>query len=129
MWARWEERFKQFGATRVKFTTSTRGGNRAASDNTIISAKCLLFYNDQSQSQLSTIIDQTLCSEKLEVAILRDEDFKYSARDGESGSFYGSRKGYFVLKFNPLGLHESRGQSKSKPGIIMTRVFKMKKDR
>ena len=25
MWARWEERFKMFGATRVNFTTSTMG--------------------------------------------------------------------------------------------------------
>ena len=110
MWARWEERFKMFGANRVNFTTSACGGNKD-SNNTITNAKCLLFFDDQSQDQLSTIIDQTLCSEKLEVAILRDEDFKYSARDGESGFFYGSRKNYFVLEFNPVGLPESRGQA------------------
>ena len=45
------KRFKQFAATGVKFTSSTRDGNRAASDNTIISAVCLSFYNYQSQSQ------------------------------------------------------------------------------
>ena len=35
MWARWEERFKMFGANRVNFTTTAWGGNKADSNNTI----------------------------------------------------------------------------------------------
>ena len=77
MWKRWEERFKQFGATKISFTTSKQGGNRLSSANTITSAKCLLFFYDDSQPEdrieqsrvtLAAIIDQTLCSEKLAVS-------------------------------------------------------------
>ena len=52
MWARWEERFKMFGANRVNFTTTAWGGNKADSNNNITNAKCLLFFNDQYQFQL-----------------------------------------------------------------------------
>ena len=42
IWARWEERFKMFGANRVNFTTTAWGGNKADSNNTITNANCLL---------------------------------------------------------------------------------------
>ena len=89
MWKRWEERFKQFGATKISFTTSKQGGNRLSSANTITSAKCLLFFYDDSQPEdrieqsrvtLAAIIDQTLCSEKLAVSMLPNEDFKFWAK-------------------------------------------------
>ena len=129
-WAKWEERFKMFGASRTVFSTYKKGGSQ--SGKIITSAKCLLFFDCDHQEQpikLQEIIDQTFCSDRLEVSMNEEEDFGFSTKDRELGCFFGTKVGYPIFEFTPVGLPESRGKDKHRPGIIMSRVFKLKKHR
>ena len=128
MWSKWEERFKSFGAKRIQFTTSRRGGPKDS--KAITGAKCLMFFDCKEDNEreflLENIIQKTLCSETLEVTVL-DEDFGYQVKDSTSGSYYGTKANYPALKFFPPDLAESKGKQKHKPALVMSRVFKLKK--
>ena len=134
MWDKWEERFKSYGANRVEFQKSSRGGSKGS--KSITGAKCLMFFDGDEDIQigdstgvvtLNDIIDKTLCSERLQVRILEQKDFEFQMKESKSGSFFGTKMGYTILEFSPTGLGESRGKGKHRPGMIFSRVFKLKK--
>ena len=52
----WKERFETFGAKRVEFKTSTKGGKNAGKSNT--GAKCLLFFDDEVTEKIRFHQDQ-----------------------------------------------------------------------
>ena len=100
----------------------------------VTGAKCLMFFechdsdkeNDfEGQYSLRWVIDKLLCSERLEVTLLKEEDFAYKAKDSISGAYYGTKRGYPILEFTPTGLPESRGRDKHKAGCVVSRVFKL----
>ena len=128
MWSKWEERFKTFGAKRVQFETSRYG--RKKSRVTSTGAKCLFFFDDKNSPQekaLKSIVEKILCNEVLEVTLLDEEDFGYQVKDKETNSYFGSRCGYQIFKFFPSKLEESKGKSKFRPSLIISRVFLLKK--
>ena len=116
--------------------TSTRGGSDAG--KTITGAKCLMFFesgdhttnhNSEKEIFLEKVVNKTLCSEKKEVTLLGEKDFDYQVRDSITKNFYGTKTGYPILEFTPLSLTESRGRDKHRAGIVMSRVFRLKKHR
>ena len=134
MWSKWQERFQTFGATRIDFMTFRRGGSKAG--KTITGAKCLLFFecddpttidNLDREINLEKLVDKTLCTEKTEVNLLDEEDFGFQVRDSITKEYYGTKKGYPILEFTPTGLAVSKGKDKYRAGLVMTRVFKLKK--
>ena len=135
MWDKWRQRYEPFGAVKISFLTSKQGGANRGKE--ITGAKCLLFYNDEAKAKeglykeicLTTIIEKTLCLECFEVLIHEEQDFEFSLKDSVTGAFFGTKKGHPMMEFNPTGLAESRGSDKHKPGIIISRVFEMKKHR
>ena len=82
--------------------------------------------DDEREFLLQNVIQKTLCSETLEVTVLH-EDFGYQVKDLESGRYYGTKAGYPILKFFAPDLAESKRKQKSRPALIMSRVFKLKK--
>ena len=107
MWDEWEERFKTFGANRVEFQKSSRGGTKAGTS--ITGAKCLMFFDGDENVDISNstgvvtladIVDKTLCSERLEVTMIEQEDFAFQIKGSESGSFFGTKVGYPILSFH-----------------------------
>ena len=62
-------------------------------------------------------------------ALLDQEDFEYQVKDSKYKEFYGTQVGYPILEFTPTELPESKGRNKHRPGIILSRVFKLKKHR
>ena len=126
----------EFGASRVVFSTSRKGGSNAG--RKVTGAKCLLYfeYKDGDESQNSNsrigidhIANKTLCSERMEVRMLEEQNFGYQAKDSSRGCYYGTKEGYPILEFNPNDLAESRGKEKHRAGLIITRVFGLKKHR
>ena len=60
LWSKWEERFKSFGATRVQFVTSRKGGVKGSKDFT--GAKCLMFFDckdNEEEILLENISERT----------------------------------------------------------------------
>ena len=134
MWSNWHDRFKTFGAQRVEFYTSKWGGSKER--RSITGAKCLLFFRrddhlvmggTESQFTLEDIAQKTLCSNVMEVSV-EEEDFEHQIKDKQSSIFYGSRRGYPILKFTPSNIAESKGkesigQKRYKAGLTIARVF------
>ena len=95
MWCNWHDHLKSFGAKRVDFSTTMRGG--ASAGKVVTGAKCLLFFECddpdkkgvfESRYSVEGFVDKILCSERLEVTILNEEDFAYQAKDSKSGAYY-----------------------------------------
>lgn len=136
MWAKWEKHFKTFGAERILFRTSMKGGKTAG--RAITGATCLLFFNSDGTDKvdnlaqeisLEAMCDKLICSERHEVTEHEQENFAFQVKDTELNVFYGTKAGYAILELSPSGLPESRGKEKHRPGIILSRVFKLKKHR
>ena len=138
MWSKWEERFRTFGARRIEFQTYKQGGARERgikTDGCITGAKCLMFfeYPDPTAKEkfennlFEDIIDKTVCSEILQVVVLKEEDFRYQIKDPQSGNYYGKKRGHPTLQFFPPVLSKSKGRDKVKSALIMARVFNLKK--
>ena len=133
MWAKWEKHFETFGAERILFRTSMKGGKTAGT--AITGATCLLFFNSDGTDKvdnlaeeisLEAMCDKLICSERHEVTEHEQENFAFQVKDTELNVFYGTKAGYAILELSPSGLPESRGKEKHRPGIILSRVFKSK---
>ena len=114
--------------------TSRRGGSNAG--KSITGAKCLMFFesndptaidNLEREINLEKLVDKTLCTERTEVTLLDEEDFGYQVRDSITKEYYGTKTGYSILEFTPSGLAESKGRDKHRAGLVMSRVFRLKK--
>ena len=136
MWFKWHDRFKKFGARRVEFITSKKGGSKAGT--TVTGAKALLFFSIEDlpetrdledRFKLEWFVNKMICTERLEVCILEDEDFAYQTKDPKHGDFDGTKEGHPILQFTPTGLPESKGKNKHRPGLIISRAFRLKKHR
>ena len=93
----------------------------------ITGAKALLFFNFKERTDLPWLVNKTICHERMEVSFLEEEDCAYQVKDPNNGDFYGTKVGNSILQFTPTGLAESRGREKHRPGLILSRVFKLKK--
>ena len=135
MWCNWKARFEEFGADRIDFKTSKKGGAQAG--KMVSRAKCLLFFNcndsDKAEFEkrfsLDYIAGKILCGEKIAATLLAEENFGYQVKDWVKGDYYGTKVGYPILEFTPAGVHESRGKERRKPGLIISRVFKLGRHR
>ena len=61
--------------------------------------------------------------------MLEEHNFGYQVKDSEDGDYYGTKEGYPILEFTPCNLKESKGAERSRAGLIIARVFKLKKHR
>ena len=136
MWPQWKEHFAKFGAKRIDFSTSRKGGSRAGSS--VTGAKCLLFFDGNEADNkenleyrigLDYIATKTLCLERMEVRMLEEQNFGYQVRDSDTGDYYGTKEGYPIFEFTPFNLAESKGTEKHRAGRILARAFKLKKHR
>ena len=135
MWEKWRERFETFGAEKITFLTSRKGGAKAGKE--ITNAKCLLFYGKQAQAKegiqqnisLKAIIEKLLCCERMEVLMHEKGDFEFPVKDSLSGVLYGTKAGHPMFEFIPTNIAESRGKDKHRPGLMVSRVFGIRKHR
>ena len=72
MWCKWHDHLKSFGAKRVDFSTTMRGG--ASAGKVVTGAKCLLFFECddpdekgvfESRYSLEGFVNKILSSERL----------------------------------------------------------------
>ena len=136
MWSKWKARFKEFGADRIEFVTSTKGGLEAG--KVITGAKCLLIFkpdesrkygNFKKEITLEYVANQITCRERMKATICREEDFGFLVKDSTSKNYYGTKVGYPILEFSPAGATKSKGKEKHRPGLIISRAFKIRKHR
>ena len=134
MWKKWEERLGTFGADEISLVTSKHGGNKDR--DLITQAKCILKFGlrklqeDESlggKVVSNDIMTKLVCSETMKLSVLSNDNFSHISKDSISGHIYGSKQGWPALELTPTAIKESRGTQKHKPGIVVVRVFKVKR--
>ena len=123
-----------YGANRVDFSTSRRGGSKDRKK--VTGAKCLLFFeykgtgerkNSGSKFTIDYIAGKMLCLERMEVKMLGSRNFDYQVKDQLKGCYYGTKEGNPILEFTPNGHGKSKGTEKHRPRLIISRALKLLK--
>ena len=108
MWSHWKQRFMKAGARKIDFSTSRVGGSKSGKE--VTRAKCLLFFEGdkpdkaeilRSQFGLEYIVNEILCTERMEVRMLQEENFGHQVKDSDNGCYYGTKEGYPILDLTP----------------------------
>ena len=116
--------------------TSKKGGSNAG--KTITGAKVLMFFHGENPAEqgelekrfhLTWFVNQAICAERVEVCMLKEEGVAFLVMDPMYKDYYGTKVGHPILQFTPPGVAESRGREKYRPGLTISRVFKLKKHR
>ena len=134
MWMRWKERLSTLSAAELGFVTSKICGKNVY--GVITSAKCIMKFNVKKQQNrgpvkesivIKDIMNKLVCQEMMKVTAMSDTNFAYICKDSISGDMYGTKEGWPVFELTPADIKESKGTQKHKPGIVVARVFRIKR--